>query len=336
MNDPLPRQAIAFQTSLRYVYPHDAEDIKAHRFFRGTDWARLHELTPPFVPSIRAEDDARYFEDEEEISDWSTSGEESDLEIEALVQPQQLGQNDISIAQGTNAQTQIYANISSLYTAIPQTPSHERNPMFLHAVAPAFPQCSVQSNTISYFMACHPQMMMAVGHRHYPTAREATPTPGTSKSIALSGFSKELQILAQSYIASPFDGTRLRRIEREIEGLPLATPMEKEALINFVRQFSKRERRRPRDRLLRDRGTRDTVMKVRKRDAFLGYTWCRRKHTRRVGLEDYERSLVNSGHNNAVIGLQYDSYSSLKSRRQLGVRANIPLDNESDIQSGCL
>ena len=52
-----------------YVYPSDAEDIKAHPFFHGLSWDCLHLSRPPFVPDVKGRDDTRYFDDEEEISD---------------------------------------------------------------------------------------------------------------------------------------------------------------------------------------------------------------------------------------------------------------------------
>lgn len=52
-----------------YVYPDDAADIKAHSFFQGLAWDRLHLSRPPFVPDIKSRDDTKYFDDEDPISD---------------------------------------------------------------------------------------------------------------------------------------------------------------------------------------------------------------------------------------------------------------------------
>ncbi|SCV71888.1 BQ2448_4582 [Microbotryum intermedium] len=41
-----------------------AEEIKAHPWFRGIDFASLHLQTPPFVPSLTCPTDTRYFEDD--------------------------------------------------------------------------------------------------------------------------------------------------------------------------------------------------------------------------------------------------------------------------------
>lgn len=52
-----------------YVYPDDAADIKAHPFFHGLSWDRLHLSRPPFVPEVKSGEDTKYFDDEEPISD---------------------------------------------------------------------------------------------------------------------------------------------------------------------------------------------------------------------------------------------------------------------------
>ena len=61
------RQARDYQG--HYVYPDDATDIKAHLFFEGLAWDRLHLSRPPFVPDIKSRDDTKYFDDEDPISD---------------------------------------------------------------------------------------------------------------------------------------------------------------------------------------------------------------------------------------------------------------------------
>ncbi|KAJ2978463.1 hypothetical protein NUW58_g7485 [Xylaria curta] len=95
-------------------------------------------------------------------------------------------------------------------------------------------------------------------------------------------------ILAQ-FVAVPYDSTRLKRMDREINVLAASHPPPpaqqsagqfQEALLAdqmkaFVRAFGRRERKRPRDRLLRDRKTKATVLRVRKQTAFLGYTFRR-------------------------------------------------------------
>ncbi|CCJ30283.1 unnamed protein product [Pneumocystis jirovecii] len=46
-----------------YQYSSDAEEIKAHPWFRNIDWDSLHKQTPPFVPKIKDLTDTKYFEE---------------------------------------------------------------------------------------------------------------------------------------------------------------------------------------------------------------------------------------------------------------------------------
>lgn len=59
----------------RYVFPDDAEDIKAHRWFRNVPWDRLQTLSPPFVPRLHTAEDTHYFDESEPIEDWSESAQ---------------------------------------------------------------------------------------------------------------------------------------------------------------------------------------------------------------------------------------------------------------------
>lgn len=61
-----------------YVYPDDANDIKAHSFFRRISWDRLQLTRPPFVPDVSGRDDTKYFDEEEPISDVDDAASQSD------------------------------------------------------------------------------------------------------------------------------------------------------------------------------------------------------------------------------------------------------------------
>ena len=66
-----------------FVYSDDASDIKAHPFFQGLSWERLHLSRPPFVPDVKGRDDTKYFDEEEPVSDVddaSTTCSVADLE----------------------------------------------------------------------------------------------------------------------------------------------------------------------------------------------------------------------------------------------------------------
>ena len=50
------------------MFPNDAEDIKAHPFFRDIDWDHMHRTIPPFIPRVQSNQSiTKYFEDEKEI-----------------------------------------------------------------------------------------------------------------------------------------------------------------------------------------------------------------------------------------------------------------------------
>ncbi|CAH0049942.1 unnamed protein product [Clonostachys solani] len=163
----------------RYVFPDDAEDIRAHRWFKNVPWTRLHEISPPFVPHVHGPEDTRYFDESASIDEQTNSGEEA-------------------------------------------------------------------------------------------------PTPSSQEIKAiLRDFRPSIQELATELVAEPYDTIKLRSIDQRIELTAQANETEKDVLKHFVRMYGHKERKRPRDRVLRDEKTKDVAMAVRKQTAFLGYTWRR-------------------------------------------------------------
>lgn len=117
---------------------------------------------------------------------------------------------------------------------------------------------------------------------------------GDSIDEALECFEAKVQMKALNWIATPYDSSRLKVIEAEIgqlvaSGLPVTGG---ELLIQFVEKYGKKERRRPRDRLLRNAKTKKVSMELRKRNAFLGYTW--RRMNPYTTLASYDRSVEAS------------------------------------------
>jgi protein-serine/threonine kinase len=179
----------------RYVYPHDAEDIKAHKWFKDIQWDRIHLTVPPFVPEIKSLEDTQYFDEEEPISDFSES------------------------------------------TSGP---------------------------------------------------------PATAQEIseALKPFNREVQILTRGFIASPYDSIKLRKVEQEIDGFAMGDE-QKGYLKAFIKHYGRKEMKRPRDKLLRDKDTAPKVLELRKKSAFLGYTYrkfCPSKET--LGQSIYHRRVL--------------------------------------------
>jgi serine/threonine kinase 38 len=47
-------------------------EIKAHPFFKGVDWKRIHEKTAPCIPELTSEVDTANFDKFEENEPWIT------------------------------------------------------------------------------------------------------------------------------------------------------------------------------------------------------------------------------------------------------------------------
>ncbi|EUC36386.1 hypothetical protein COCCADRAFT_88366 [Bipolaris zeicola 26-R-13] len=64
------------------VFPHDAEDIKSHPFFRNIQWSLLHMTRPPFVPRVHGgQPITKYFDDEADILSASDHLDSSSYEF---------------------------------------------------------------------------------------------------------------------------------------------------------------------------------------------------------------------------------------------------------------
>lgn len=57
----------------RFVFPNDAEDIKAHLWFRHFPWDRIHTVSPPFVPNLSSMEDTHYFDESEPVESFTNS-----------------------------------------------------------------------------------------------------------------------------------------------------------------------------------------------------------------------------------------------------------------------
>jgi protein-serine/threonine kinase len=101
------------------------------------------------------------------------------------------------------------------------------------------------------------------------------PTP-EEIADALRPFNREIQILANGYIERPHDSVRLRKVEKEIDGFVMCEE-QKDYLKAFVKHYGRKEKKRPRDKLLRDRDFAPEVLELRKKGAFLGYAYRRFK-----------------------------------------------------------
>lgn len=269
----------------RAVYPHDAEDIKAHKWFRDIPWDQLHMITPPFVPQIGSVEDTHYFDEEEPISDWSDSSSDEDEDEDEDDDGNNTGQGG------------------------PDAPAvFEANPLAQdHALSPAFfgekPTPTMTNQGPFAPPPPHPIVAGIVHNGHPSTAIRRSPQKTAAMQAQLAAFPRHARGVLAQFVATPYDSIRLKRMDREIDAVvgagagagasgshaPTATTTTTTAMVHqqfqqvrladdmkaFVRAFGRRERKRPRDRLLRDRRTKATVLRVRKQMAFLGYTFRR-------------------------------------------------------------
>lgn len=74
----------------KHVYPEDADDIKAHPWFRNTDWTSIHKKKPPFIPRVKGWEDTKYFDDDEPVSDIDSSSEDEEVEPTPIAEKENL------------------------------------------------------------------------------------------------------------------------------------------------------------------------------------------------------------------------------------------------------
>lgn len=100
-------------------------------------------------------------------------------------------------------------------------------------------------------------------------------TPTLKQLAFLRPLRLTLQEIALAAVSTLLDPDRLRAVEQYLDQLPGTTAAERAHMREFVQRFGRRERKRPRDRLLRDGKMKRVAMEVRRRTAFLGYEWQR-------------------------------------------------------------
>lgn len=105
---------------------------------------------------------------------------------------------------------------------------------------------------------------------------------------ALTGFPPDVQLWARAAVNTPYNSTRLHALDKHIDSLMVLSSSQHSVLKQFIRAFGKREKKPPRDDLLRNRKTRAVVLDLRKKTAFLGYSWRRMRPPApiRIGPDD--------------------------------------------------
>jgi serine/threonine protein kinase len=270
----------------RFVFPYDAEDIKAHKWFKGVPWERLHEIDPPFVPLLRSTDDTQYFDDDEPITDLSDSNDED--EDEALTLPETsthvvdrkavdgldgaaasglVGQKvcDVVPNPGSSAATTVsHVNLPMTPNSIPPPPAREAAQSSVTPKAPATPVFATAGTVAGTAAAT---AVTSASKRR--AEREAL------LAKTLEPFNCGIQAAVRSWLNVPYDSLRLRNFDVQVDTEPGLRATERDTLKALVRLYGKKEKKRPRDRLLRDPVTMRVAMELRKKTAFIGYDWKR-------------------------------------------------------------
>lgn len=247
----------------RFLFPYDAEDIKAHKWFRGVPWERLHELDPPFVPLLQSIDDTQYFDDDEPVTDASDS--DDDDEDQLLPQP------DTSL--------NIMAHNSGVLKVPAQNPQSSAASTVNHVELPTPPSSNPaspgheQTRNSTTPMANTPRMGAAVATNTHISKRRAELEAHLDE--ALQPFDRSIQRAVRSWLAVPYDSIRLRNFEVQVDAEPGLRASERDMLKALARAYGKKEKKRPRDKLLRDPLTKKAALEERKKTAFMGYEWKR-------------------------------------------------------------
>jgi protein-serine/threonine kinase len=116
----------------------------------------------------------------------------------------------------------------------------------------------------------------------------------------------KVHVFATELVAAPYDPRVVDRLINDESGI---LDRERDILKQFVRAYGRKEKKRPRDPLLREEGTRKIVMAQRKKLSFMGYTW-RRRRPYGYGLAYADPAGSSAGH--------WHGHGHAKSGRGLG------------------
>ena len=221
-----------------FVYPDDAVDLRRHAFFDGIDWQNLHVTKPPFVPRVKNWEDTKYFDEEEPVSDMSTSSDNHPA-----------GESDPDLPEYKDAIENQPPNLSNL-------PEESRLSGHLHEdqkIVPSNPAVIKQ------------KLEDEVENRYEPA--QPTPNPLMTPS-QMDGHDGHECYAPMVPLPTP-PGSVKQAAERSHTHVVDAEPV----IEVPCKKKRKKEKKRPRDKILRDATTGKVAMKLRKQGAFLGYEY---------------------------------------------------------------
>lgn len=258
-----------------FVYPEDAEDIKGNPFFDGIPWAIMHRVDPPFRPRIQDGQDTKYFEVDGILSDddgFTSDEEKSDPLPSHLVGPGTPSRT-ASMTQGhVHEEQQIVPSLPERLvadeTACPTvTPPHHDD--LDHRPTLPLEQCS-------HAQGLHSRLPTpCVGILAHPAASGITTLPLTGTA------SPRQEGPAVCHGANPVKHPRLDGAVPMLPPRQQAKGGQDSGYVEASKPLSKRrlkERRRPRDMILRDRRVGKIALDMRRQNAFIGYEYQRAKN----------------------------------------------------------
>jgi serine/threonine protein kinase len=228
----------------KHVYSDDADDIKAHPWFKTIDWTQMNKKKPPFVPKVKGWEDTKYFDDDEPVSDMGSSSSEEDVEV--IPGPEK--ENMLGLGN------------------VKQDPQ-----VFENAIVAA---ANMDHNI----------------HGHHHEDQHIIPSYATKDNDALSkqnakslAGNPRTRLLKSIPIDSPTqnNGT-ITTLQPQFDGGPAGQESPVDAAPDKKSKKPKREKKRPRDKILRDPVTAKIALEMRRRGAFLGYAYRRPKGVQSV------------------------------------------------------
>ena len=225
-----------------FVYPDDADDLKRHAFFNGIDWQNLHVTKPPFIPRVKNWEDTKYFDEEEPVSDMSMSSDE-----------EQADEPEAGVAEHQHGAENEPPNLGNLLEGSRLSGHHQEDQKIVPS-NPAILKDKLDREAENQYEPAHPmpnplmspsQIDGHDGHDFFPPMVPLPTPPGSMKKAAE-------QSQTQVVDAEPV----------------MEIPCKKKR---------KKEKKRPRDKILRDANTGKIAMKLRKQGAFLGYEYRKAK-----------------------------------------------------------
>lgn len=225
----------------RHVYTDDADDIKAHPWFRNTVWTQIHQKRPPFVPKIKSWEDTKYFDDDESVSDMDTSSSEEEEAGPAPVPRPALILQTAELRQDPVVSENVLVNAANLDHRVG---GHHQEDQ--HIV----PSSTTKINDLIGEQSQKGLQAMQV--REQP-------------STFLTRFNQQ---------------SRAPSLQPQLDGGIAAQEVQHAA--NQKSKKPKKEKKRPRDKILRDPTTAKIALNMRRKGAFLGYAYRKPKSVQSV------------------------------------------------------